>query len=387
VADLWVFVATLTDYANAAPWELLVEAVERKVTVAVVLNRVRDREASDVRHHFATMLRDAGLASAAFFTLPESSLEGGLVPSWRMVAMHTWLSKQVGDVRVRNGHVRRAVVGTMEYIERRCDALSAVARAQADVEAQLRQDLQAVFGPVRERLHRRAEDGSMIGPAVEAAWRELIGGDQLSRGSRRWGWSSAGDLPQRSGLDVVADGLQATALGLVQAEAQAALSRLADRWHGLPAVAGFAAQARPFTVPDDFPERARAILLSWEQRVMARIRASRKGSAVGGEPGWPPEVRERAQDGVALLTLAVGAEAGWIGQPARALAEAGLSRGEVRDQTWLALQELRQAFDAVLAVAGERPAALLDEFGTGTRRPQAVAEAVVRVRQARAAFT
>lgn len=382
VADLWVFVATVTDYANAAPWEMLAEAVERKVSVAVVLNRVRDDEASDVRHHFATMLRDSGLASAAFFTLPESVLEGGLMPSWRMVALHTWLSKQVGDAKVRDGHVRRAVIGTLEYVERRCQVLGAAARVQADVEAQLRQDLHAVFGPARERLHRRAEDGSVISPAVEVAWRELVGGDQSSRGGRRRGWPGGGDSFQRPGVDAVADGLQATALGLVQAEVQAALSRLADRWHGMPAVTGLATQAQPFAVPDDFVERVKAILLRWEQRVMTRVLAARSGPVMGGDQGQLPEARGRVPVGVAVLTLAVGAEAGWIGPPARALAETGLNRWEVHDQTQLARQELRQVLDAVLALAGERPTALLDELGTGTQRPQALTEAMAQIRQA-----
>jgi energy-coupling factor transporter ATP-binding protein EcfA2 len=381
VADLWVFVATGTDYANAAPWELLAEAVERQVSVAVVLNRMRDSESGDVRHHFATMLRDAGLASAAFFTMPEVDLDNGLLPSWRMVALQTWLARQVNDAQARDGHVRRAVVGTLAYVGRRCDQLVVASRAQAEVEQLLRVDLTTAFGPTLELLHRRVDDGVMIGPGVEAAWRELTGpAESATSRSGRWlgrATSQVGVVPPSARPGAVADALRSGMVALLRTEARTALNRLADRWHGQPAVAEFVGEAELFALPDDFAERVDLRLRRWQQEVEARVSGTRPGS------GTPTPVAQAAAVGV--LSLAVGADAGWIGPHAHALAETRLSRGEVRDHVGLAREQVRAALAELLELAAGRPNAMLEEIGADQDRPEVLRGVVEQVRQALAA--
>lgn len=381
VADLWVFVATGTDYANAAPWELLAEAVERQVSVAVVLNRMRDSEAGDVRHHFATMLRDAGLASAAFFTMPEVDLDNGLLPSWRMVALQTWLARQVSDAQTRGGHVRRAVVGTLAYVGRRCDELAVASRAQAEVVQVLRADLATAFGPGLELLHRWVDDGAMIGPAAEDGWRELSGPAE-GPSPRQTRWLGRGASPTGTGQPsarpgAVADALRAGMVVAAKTEATKALARLADRWHGQPAVAGFVGELDLFTLPDDFAERADLRLRRWQQDVEAGVNGTRPGS------GIPTPAARAAAMGV--LTLAVGADAGWIGPPAHALAETRLSKGEVRERVRLAREQLRTALAEVLELAAGRPNAMLEEIGAGRERPEVLRRAVEELGQALAA--
>jgi energy-coupling factor transporter ATP-binding protein EcfA2 len=379
VADLWVFVATSTDYANAAPWELLAEAVERQVSVAVVLNRMREPETGEVRHHFATMLRDAGLASAAFFTMPETVLDKGLLPSWRMVALQTWLARQVGDAQARDGHVRRAVVGTLAYVGRRCEQLVDAVRAQAELERRLREDLVTAFAPVLDRLHRRVDDGAMIGPDVEAVWRAAAGSAESTSRPGRWlSRGSTGPAWQPTIRHAaVAEALRAGIVSLVHAESQTALGRLADLWHGQPGIAEIAEKAGLFAVPDDFAEQAEQLLLHWQQAVEARVSGTRPG---GG--GQTPAAAAAA---VAVLTLAVGADAGWIGPPARALAETRLSRGEIRELVPVAREQLHGVLAELLELAGGRPQAMLDEMAPGGDRPEALRAAVEDVRQTLAA--
>lgn len=381
VADLWVFVATGTDYANAAPWELLAEAVERQVSVAVVLNRMRDSEAGDVRHHFATMLRDAGLASAAFFTMPEVMLDEGLLPSWRMVALQTWLARQVNDAQARDGHVRRAVVGTLGYVGRHCEELVGASRAQSEVEQVLRADLTAALGPALERLHHRIDDGAMITPAVEAAWRELAGPPDPAAGRAvRWLGRTAAPVGT-TGTSVrpgpVADALHAGMVALVKAEATAVLARLGDLWHGQSAVAEVIREAELLGMPEDFGERAELRLRQWQQEIDARVSGSRPGSGTAS-----PDTQAAT---VSVLTLAVGAEAGWIGPVAHTLAERRLSRGEVREVVALARDRLRAALGELLDVAAARPRAMLDEIGADRDRAGRLLGVVDEVRQALAA--
>jgi energy-coupling factor transporter ATP-binding protein EcfA2 len=378
VADLWLFVATGTDYANAAPWELLAEAVERQVSVAVVLNRIRDSEAGDVRHHFATMLRDAGLASAAFFTMPEVMLDEGLLPSWRTVALQTWLARQVNDAQARDGHVRRAVVGTLSSVGRRCEELVGASRAQFEVEQTLRADLATALAPALVRLHRRVDDGGMITQVAESAWRELADPpDTAAARSGRWLGRGAGgsSLPGPSTRPgPVADVLRAGMVGLVKAEATAALGRLSDLWHGQPAVAALIGQTELFGLPDDFGERADLHLRQWQQELEARVNGTPVGTG-----GQSPAALAAA---LAVLTLAVGAEAGWIGPVAQGMAETRLSRGEVRDLVVVTKDRLRAVLGELLDLAAARPQAMLDEFGADHDRPAQLLQAVQGVREA-----
>src|SRR3954449_6358182 len=48
-ADLWIFVTTAARYADAMPWELLRQAADRGVAVAVVLDRVPPESLADLR--------------------------------------------------------------------------------------------------------------------------------------------------------------------------------------------------------------------------------------------------------------------------------------------------------------------------------------------------
>jgi hypothetical protein len=376
VADLWVFVATGTDYANAAPWELLAEAVERQVSVAVVLNRMRDHEAGDVRHHFATMLRDAGLASAAFFTMPETVLADGMLPSWRMVAMQTWLARQVSDAQARDGHVRRAVVGTLAYVGRRCEPLVGLARAQAGIERELCADVDAVLGPVLQQLSRQMADGSMICPEVETAWREIAGREETASRGGRWRTRTSSPQGQHTADRplAAADALRAGMVSLLRSQSQAALTRLADRWHGYAAVAGMGIEAGLFALPDDFGERAEQLLLRWQRKVESRV--------IGTRPGAGAPTPAGVAAAVAVMTLAVGADAGWIGSPARARAESRLPRGEVRDLVRWAGEQLHAVLVDLLELAVGRPRAMLDEVGPGGDRPEALRGCVEEVRQA-----
>ena len=55
-ADSWLLVTTAERYADAVPWELLQEAWRRRLSVAVVLNRVPAEAAGEVNQAFAEML-------------------------------------------------------------------------------------------------------------------------------------------------------------------------------------------------------------------------------------------------------------------------------------------------------------------------------------------
>lgn len=80
-ADLWVFVTTAHRYADAVPWQLLAEAAQRNVVVAVVLDRLPAAIRQEVHADLAGMLQDHGLPGAPLFDIAESDLtDEGLLP-------------------------------------------------------------------------------------------------------------------------------------------------------------------------------------------------------------------------------------------------------------------------------------------------------------------
>ena len=63
-ADLWIFVTTANRYADAVPWELLLDAAARDITVAVVLDRVPAGVEDEVAGDLSALLGRRGLGGS-----------------------------------------------------------------------------------------------------------------------------------------------------------------------------------------------------------------------------------------------------------------------------------------------------------------------------------
>ena len=88
-ADAWLFVTTAARYADAVPWDLLHAARDRGTALSVVLDRVPEEAAADVRPHLESMLAEHGLRDTPLLVVPETRLEAGRLPPrrWRPSAM------------------------------------------------------------------------------------------------------------------------------------------------------------------------------------------------------------------------------------------------------------------------------------------------------------
>src|SRR4051812_3967076 len=138
-ADLWIFVTTAARYSDAVPWDTLRTAVDRGVSVAVVLDRVPAEAMAEVRVHLATMLRDRGLSTAPLFTIPESVKDAdGFLPDDVVRPLHGWLSRLARDSRARDVVVRRTLVGALDSLHERVKLICAAAEDQTAAHAGLR---------------------------------------------------------------------------------------------------------------------------------------------------------------------------------------------------------------------------------------------------------
>ena len=349
LADLWLFVTTGTNYADALSWDLLGVAADRRLPVAVVLNRLRPHETAAVRTHFATLLTHYGLAQAHVFTLPEASLVDERLPSTLMRPLRSWLEQQAHRDGSSARHTQQeALVGALAEAVDTTRGLADAAADQVVSGRRLHVDIESVFSRAREEVRRRCADGSLVTDQLLAAWRvtapmapppppgqpgqpghpgqpaqpgqpsgppafgrarsvlpgttppaaavpdTVAGGLRLvppplpsdpAATTRRRHRTSE---RQDEPYAAVADALHSTVLRLMREQVEQAIFRAAERWAVHPRAGGIEA-AR--LLPPDFGQRVDAATLGWLAAVRRRVEPVPTGPAAhaneltGGVPG------------------------------------------------------------------------------------------------------
>jgi hypothetical protein len=303
-ADLWIFVTTAARYADAVPWAMLREAVERGVAVAVVLDRVPPEAMLEVRTHLATMLRDRGLATSPMFTIPETPrAQDGFLPQETVAPLLGWLTRLARDARSRDIVIRRTLVGSLDSLRDRVPTIAAAADAQVSADERLRDDLDDVYAQAVDQLEQTLSDGTILRGEVLARWLEFVGTGDVFRSL-----DAAGGLAERLGVradvaplkrldDAVLAGVQV----LSRAAAQAASDEAVRRWRARPEGAelldssGPVVSARQEWLAPDFDERLVATVQEWRALVGHQIQTANVERRSGG-PAISP-------DGVAVVLL------------------------------------------------------------------------------------
>jgi hypothetical protein len=180
-ADLWIFVTTAARYADAMPWDLLLQAAERGVAVAVVLDRVPPESLADLRVHLATRLRDRGLGGAPLFVIPETETVDGFLPEALVTPLQLWLRRVAGDDHARGVVADRTLKGVLGSLPERAELLALAADAQAAGWQSLHDEVEAVFATAGPRLLASLVDGSLLSGEVLARWQELTAADGFAR--------------------------------------------------------------------------------------------------------------------------------------------------------------------------------------------------------------
>ena len=176
-ADSWLLVTTAERYADAVPWELLQEAWRRRLSVAVVLNRVPAESAAEVNQAFAEML-DTYLPQAsteiAVFTVPETTLTAGLIPEYLLDQLATWLRAVSQDPAARLAAVRQTVLGLLDDLPQQISRLYEALTAQGEVANRLRVQADLAYSGERAALHDAVAAGELIGGTALVEWQALI---------------------------------------------------------------------------------------------------------------------------------------------------------------------------------------------------------------------
>lgn len=269
-ADLWVFMTTAARYADAVPWDFLHEAARRSAAVSVVLNRVPQEGADEVRQDLAALLDNHGLGESPMFVITESLLDvGGMLPRAEIEPVASWLASLAGDPASRVAVVYRTLDGAVADLLRRAPELAAAADTQASMADQLRASVMGAYDDALRTIEETAKDGNLLRGELLARWQEFIGTAELGY-SLEEGMGRTRDrvLALLRARPPVATGVE-EAVGraletLLVSEADGA-SHLADsRWRADPAGRALLGKADLSRSGPELPERVREQVRRWQ---------------------------------------------------------------------------------------------------------------------------
>jgi hypothetical protein len=318
-ADLWIFVTTAVRYSDAVPWDMLRTAVDRGVSVAVVLDRVPAEAMNEVRVHLAQKLRDRGLSTAPLFTIPETAKDvDGFLPKEVVAPLHGWLSRLARDSRSRDVVVRRTLVGALDSLHERVRVIVAASEQQFEARQALSATVDATFDTAARRLRTGLGDGSLLRGEVEARWQEFVGSGDAFRGPEgalgrlrdRFSFAARSRPPRSAPLiEALRTGVHAAAVTVLRT----AVEQAAAGWRAHPAgpavlrkVETLATESAPGRVAlaDGAEERLARAVQDWQTGVLDQVRAD-------GQSRWTsPRAASPGVDGtaIALMLLALGGD-------------------------------------------------------------------------------
>lgn len=276
-ADAWILVTTAERYADAVPWRLLQEAHDRRVTVAIVLNRVPPESLTEVREATGALLAVNGLGDIPLFTVPEAVLTMGLLPEYLLDPLTTWLRATAHDPVLRQNTIAATVNGLFDDLPRRLGLLADALTAQTEAAGQLRVQADLAYSAQRAGLHDSIAQGELLrgGPLLE--WQTLI-------------------TPERAGLlfSTAVGSTAATARRLLLAAASdaitAASGRAADEvaagWHGAlidddPDATSVSAGSRAGAIPPELEDWANSLSELIEKEPRQHLRTAEQFFAAG----------------------------------------------------------------------------------------------------------
>jgi hypothetical protein len=278
-ADLWLFVTTAARYADAVPWDVLETAVSRGTALAVVLDRVPAGAEHDVAAHLREMLAEHGLGDAPLFVVPETVLDGGLLPDPVIEPVRHWFHDLARDAAHRAAVIRRTLDGALDSLQPRAATLAAQAHAQVDAAARLRADARAAYAAARAEVDAGMRDGLLLRGEVLARWQEFVGTGELLRtlqnrvGHWRDRVTAAIMGRSRPGRDLTV-ALESGVALLVDSAAEQAAERAATTWRSSAAGAALlrAADDRLDRVSPRFRTDAERTVRDWQAAVLDLVR-------------------------------------------------------------------------------------------------------------------
>jgi hypothetical protein len=399
-ADLWVFVTTAARYGDAVPWALLTEAADRRIVVAVVLDRVPAGVSAEVRHDLASRLDEEGLGRAPLFVIGETELGAdGLLPADDVAALQGWLHGIAADAGSRASVARQTLGGAVDAVLGRATLVAEGAHAQTAALVALAGRVDEAYAQAHHRIMSATADGAMLRGEVLARWQEFVGTGEFFRSVE----AHVGRLRDRVGnffrgrpapTEQVEEAIETGLQTVLVAEAERAAADVDHAWRLQPGSRDVLARATgALSSETDLYNAAAAEVREWQTGLLRMVRDE------GADRRFTARMLSFGVNGLGVALMIVmfastggllGAEiaiAGGTAVVAQKLLEAVFGDDAVRQMTRNAREDLHKRAGQFLATEAEayrRALATLEIDPSVTDRISAAVTAVRAARRAEA---
>ncbi|WP_413544439.1 dynamin family protein [Citricoccus nitrophenolicus] len=282
-ADLWIFVTTANRYADAVPWELLLDAAARDITVAVVLDRVPEGVQDEVGADLRGLLARQGLGSAELFVVTESALDAdGMLPAGAADPLRDWLTSIATDAAVRSAVARRTLHGVVRQLADMVQGLAQAEEDQRRAAARLRSDVDSAYERALQEVLDSTQDGTLLRGEVLSRWQDFVGTGEFFRSlesgigrlrDRLTAFLTGRPAPPEEVETAIETGLHA----VIVEQAAAAAEEAEQRWRQDAAGRGLVQSRDLARLPEDFSEGAAAQIRGWQQDLIHLIQQEGAG--------------------------------------------------------------------------------------------------------------
>jgi hypothetical protein len=232
-------VTTAARYADAQVWRLLHRARDHGATLGIVLSRVPADGGDEVVAHFSEMLKDSGLEQAAQFTIPETTVSGGMLPAEMAGDVRAWLAGITEDEDGRAAVIRSTLGSVLDTFRTRVPELAKRVEEQVALRTVLREEVEAAYATGLAELDEATRNGSLLRGEVLARWQDFAGTGDLVRAlhardaqaGHRGGRRRRPPARVRALKVALRSGLES----LVVAAAERAAEDVISRWQSRPA--------------------------------------------------------------------------------------------------------------------------------------------------------
>ncbi|MFV0426427.1 MAG: hypothetical protein ACK5KU_05240 [Beutenbergiaceae bacterium] len=169
MADMWVFVTTGSRYGDALPWQRLRDAVERGISIAVVLNRVDRAGLAEVRDDLFNRLQEQGLTSIPFFVIPDTGPIEGPLPSSKVEPLANFLGV-LGAGALSRSVIARTVRGAWPALREEVQKLGSHLESQRRTVLSLQGAVQVATRAPAAQAEADVRAGSAATGAPTTAW-------------------------------------------------------------------------------------------------------------------------------------------------------------------------------------------------------------------------
>lgn len=176
--DIWLFVVSAARYADALPWEALLQARERGTTVAIVLNRVAPEAVLLIHRHLTELLAANGLADAPVHVIAQDAAVAGRLSDVVARQVREWFLV-FAEVERPNAP-QTTFDGALAALPLRISDVAAEVEATASAALQLHAHVVEIYGRALRQVYSDMESGVPLCGEVVTSWREMVAaGDVL----------------------------------------------------------------------------------------------------------------------------------------------------------------------------------------------------------------